>query len=213
MGSTHLSDRDEAIMLGQSKQILFHSFCLTTGGDEKPLWGVRWIPNKPESKVSTVHFCCCLHRFLPWNHGIVGSRRLSPRLNILAVKHNLQSCDALQQQKGRVSYMSGGVFLEPVNIILLLLPPFLSSSSEVPSIKAHNPYFPLELRNGRQRAVFALGCECAAECEAALWQNICAYQNCSHGKRNYRNTAWSEYSWLDTLRNITLLYNRAGNIP
>lgn len=49
---------------------------------------------------------------------------------------------------------------EPVNIILLTAPHILSSSNEVPSIKAYNPHFPPELLNGRPTAVFALRHEC-----------------------------------------------------
>lgn len=61
--------------------------------------------------------------------------------------------------------------LEPVNIILLSAPHFLSSSNEVPSIKAYNPHFPPELLHSQPKAVFALGHQGIARCEAVPWEN------------------------------------------
>lgn len=84
--------------------------------------------------------------------------------------------------------------MEPVNTILPSAPPFLSSSSKVPSIKSHNPYFPSELLDGLQRAMFAPGCGRVqlneSECfEGTNWiclsihhhKNIfCSAYNCAH---------------------------------
>lgn len=110
------------------------------------------------------------------------SQNSSAKDKIFHQYNHFQSCDSLPEQRDQVSYLLGDVF---VNIILLTAPHFLSSSNEVPSIKAHNPHFPPELLNGQPRAVFALWCECVQLNVKPCSERIlmCAYQNCSSPRK------------------------------
>lgn len=164
--------------------------------------------NTKQTQVQSKHssfFTVICTIFLPKATGFWAHNSSTERQNIPSVKIIFR---AMMHSNGRGTKLviCWVVFLDLGNCKynFTSAPPFLSSSSEVPSIKARNLYFPPGPLTGQQRAVFALGCECielnAKRRSERTYELI---RTVPHQVKNL--IPWSECSYLNTLRHITLL--------